>query len=129
MNFYEQVPSFDDFHEAFNAERYQSAPGDWVIAIADIQGSTAAVRDGKYKQVNMVGASAIIAVLNVMPGVEIPYVFGGDGASFLLPPEHVAAVTGALRGTQRMAVEGSTRPPASFTKAWRGLPSMNGMTR
>ena len=51
----------------------------------------------------MVGASAVVAVLNSAAGADLPYVFGGDGATFGIPPHLAAPVAAALRGTQAMA--------------------------
>lgn len=62
-------------------------PRDWFILMTDVQGSTKAIQEGRYKQVNMMGAAGITCVLNVSSRQELPYVFGGDGATFLIPPE------------------------------------------
>lgn len=50
-----------------------------VRMCGDIRGSTRAIEEGRYKQVNMVGAAVITAVLNACAGYEIPFVVGGDG--------------------------------------------------
>ncbi len=60
-------------------------PDDWVIVIGDIEGSTEQV-EGRYKSVNLVGAAVIAAVLNALPDLDIPFVFGGDGAALVVPP-------------------------------------------
>ncbi len=103
IEFFTGIEPFDNFEDTFNPARYQALPSDWLVAVCDIQGSTAATEDGKYKEINMTGASAIIAVLNALPGREIPYVFGGDGASFAIPPDAAEAVAAALVGTCEMA--------------------------
>ena len=56
-DFYRSIEPFDDFEEAFNPSRYHAVPEDWFIGIADIKGSTSAIRDNRYKEVNIVGAS------------------------------------------------------------------------
>ena len=101
--FFLSIEPFDNFEDTFNPARYRSLPSDWLVAVCDIQGSTAGIEHGKYKEINMTGASAIIAVLNAVPGREIPYVFGGDGASFAIPPDAAEPVAAALRGTREMA--------------------------
>jgi hypothetical protein len=101
--FFRGIEPFDNFEDTFNPARYHPLPSDWLVAVCDIQGSTAGVEEGKYKEINMTGASAIIAVLNALPGREIPYVFGGDGASFAIPPDAAEAVAAALIGTREMA--------------------------
>lgn len=103
-DFFEKLEAFADFHQAFDPARYSRLPSDWLVAVCDIQGSTAGIESGKYKEINMIGASAIIAALNATMGMEIPYVFGGDGASFAIPPEAAESVAAALAGTREMAV-------------------------
>ncbi len=82
---------------------YRAVPEDWYIIIADIVGSTKAIAAGKYKDVNMVSASAITAVINAADKSEIAYIFGGDGATLLVPPEVLLEVAQALNGTRDMA--------------------------
>ena len=97
------MDSFDDFVEIADLARYQPAPDDWLVVIADIQGSTQAIHEGRYKDVNMVGAATITAVLNVTKNYEIPYVFGGDGATLMVPPGVLDDVTQALLKTRDFA--------------------------
>jgi hypothetical protein len=101
--FYQNLNSFDDFSEVSDLPRYTPAPGDWLVVIADIKGSTQAISDGRYKDVNMIGAACITAVLNVTRDHEIPYVFGGDGATLMIPPGALPRVREALLKTQRLA--------------------------
>jgi hypothetical protein len=103
IEFFSEIEPFDNFESTFNPACYHPLPPGWLVAVCDIQGSTAGVEEGKYKEVNMTGASAIIAVLNAIPGREIPYVFGGDGASFAIPPDVAEPVAAALMGTREMA--------------------------
>ncbi len=101
--FFAGIEPFDNFEDTFNPARYRPLPSDWLVAVCDIQGSTTGIEHGKYKEINMTGASAIIAVVNALPGREIPYVFGGDGASFAIPPDAAEPVAAALMGTREMA--------------------------
>jgi len=82
---------------------YVRVPDDWYVMITDVRGSSEAIAAGQYKEVNLLGASSIIAVLNVLPGVEIPFIFGGDGASLVVPPVHLAAARQALLGVRTLA--------------------------
>ena len=105
-DFYKNLTAFQEFKNTFDPTHYHKVPEDWLIAISDIKESTKAIQRGRYKDVNVVGASSIIAVLNeIGKKIEIPYVFGGDGASFLLPPSLIKPVAKALIGTQDMAKE------------------------
>ena len=83
--FYSDLPDFDEFFEVANPARYQPLPGDWQVVIADIRGSTQAIEEGRYKDVNMIGAACITSVLNVTEPHQVPYVFGGDGATLAVP--------------------------------------------
>jgi len=104
-NFFGDIQSFDKFDRLFDEQNMHPVPSDWYVVVADVEGSTQAVSDGRYKDVNVVGASCIIAVLNEVDGIEIPYVFGGDGASFVVPPGLIKKVAYALCGTKAMAKE------------------------
>ncbi|MFV2032299.1 MAG: DUF3095 domain-containing protein [Gammaproteobacteria bacterium] len=101
--FYAEIQSFDNFSEVANIENYKIAPDDWFVVIADIQGSTRAIAQGRYKEVNMIGAACINAVLNISAQGEIPYVFGGDGATLLTPPHRVDACKKTLLGVRHLA--------------------------
>lgn len=62
------------------SSHYVKPPEDSYLVIADVAGSTKAIAEGKYKAVNMVGASAIVALTNTLGTMDFPFVFGGDGA-------------------------------------------------
>ena len=102
-NFYADISSFDDFSQVANIDHYKIAPDDWFVVIADIQGSTRAIGEGRYKEVNMIGAACINAVLNISAQGEIPYVFGGDGATLLTPPNRVDACKKSLLAVRSLA--------------------------
>lgn len=101
--FYSQIDAFDDFAEIANIDNYVVAPDDWLVVISDVEGSTRAIAEGRYKEVNMIGAACINAVLNLTPGGEIPYVFGGDGATLLVPAARLADCEKALLAVRRLA--------------------------
>ena len=75
-------------------------PDDWVLATADIVGSTLAIKAGRYKAVNMAGASVISALLNALDRKNYPFVFGGDGALVALPAFAVPLAREALAAVQ-----------------------------
>ena len=77
-------------------------PLDWWMVIADVIGSTKAIEQGAYKKVNTIGVACIAAVVNVDLSVEIPFVFGGDGATFAIPDSLRERVEIALRGAQQL---------------------------
>ncbi len=95
--FYSALPSFSEFDDFAEFDAYAPVPDDWVVLCGDIRGSTRAIEEGRYKQVNMVGAAVITAVLNACAGYQIPFVFGGDGG--------LAAVPGPLRDRAALALQ------------------------
>ncbi|MCL1473410.1 DUF3095 domain-containing protein [Argonema antarcticum] len=102
-NFYSDLPSFKNFLDITDSERFVSVPDDWYILITDIVGSTKAIEAGRYKDVNLIGACCIIAILNIAGEREVPFIFGGDGASILIPPSLLVEAKQALLGTQYFA--------------------------
>lgn len=68
-------------------DNFASIPEDWHILVADIRNSTLAVQNGYHNQVNLVATGCVIAVLNLAEahGIAVPFFFGGDGATFLIP--------------------------------------------
>ncbi len=105
LDFYKQLPVFDSFEEAAITNRHADVPHDWWIVIADVVGSTKAIEAGAYKTVNTVGVACIAAVVNVDRRVDLPFVFGGDGATFAIPDVMRERVIIALRGAQQLARE------------------------
>ena len=103
MNFYHDLPALQSFTEAIETDRHVQVPGDWWIVVADVTGSTQAIESGAYKKVNTVGAACIAAVVNVDRSVNIPFVFGGDGATFAVPDTLRERVIPALREAQRLS--------------------------
>ena len=106
LTFYAGLEPFTEFAEVADPARYIAAPDDWIVVLADIKGSTEAARAGRYKDVNLVGAACITAVLNVTRELDLPYAFGGDGATVLIPPGVRGVVADALRRTRRLADTG-----------------------
>jgi hypothetical protein len=98
-NFYAGVPVFHGFANVVDQERYQPLPDDWLIGIADVVDSTKAVQAKRYKTVNMAGAAVIVAITNALQHREFPFVFGGDGASFAVPPSAAEIARDALAAT------------------------------
>jgi Protein of unknown function (DUF3095) len=97
--FYESVPIFDRFGCLMDPALYKPLPINWSIGIADIVQSTKAIRQNQYKAVNMAGAAVIAALKNALDGSDFPYVFGGDGASFAVPPQDLKRAREALAAT------------------------------
>ncbi|MBY6057461.1 DUF3095 domain-containing protein [Leisingera daeponensis] len=98
--FYASLPKVRDFSALSDPSVFAPLPGDWLLCCTDIVNSTGLVKAGRYKTVNMVGAAVIAAMRNALEGEAFPYVFGGDGASFAVPPGRrgtAQRVLGSLR--------------------------------
>lgn len=87
-NFYKNLKSFTDYNNLFQQEHYIKVPDDWFILASDVVNSTEAIKNGKYRDVNMVGALSISAILNCVKD-ELPFTFGGDGSMILVPPSKI----------------------------------------
>jgi len=101
--FFRELPELSEFSHAAELEKYADAPSSWHVVITDVRGSTRAIEAGRYRDVNALGVSSIVAVQNALSDLEVPYVFGGDGATLLVPGSRLARVEAALRGVRRMA--------------------------
>jgi len=102
-NFYKNLQPIHNINEATNTQQYHPIPSDWLIGLTDVKNSTHAIESGQYKNVNTLAAASIAGVVNAMPDVDVPFVFGGDGATLLFPPEKRDVAEQALRGTQDLA--------------------------
>ena len=103
-NTYEALPALGDFSLVCDLSNYAELPGDWYIIVADIANSTEAIRSGHYKAVNLIGVSVISSILNAIDPVEVPYIFGGDGASICIPPDMASRCKEALIATRQLAI-------------------------
>jgi hypothetical protein len=77
---------------------FNEVPSDWYVVLTDIKGSTNAVFGGRHEDVNLVATGSIVSVLNIAYGlnVTVPFFFGGDGATFIIPPSIIDRVMQAL---------------------------------
>lgn len=88
-NFYSKLPinrkSLSDL--LLNNSAFQDVPVDWQVIITDIKGSTSAVLGGSSENVNYAATGSIVTVLNLAfkAKIVVPFFFGGDGATFILP--------------------------------------------
>ncbi|TXE19931.1 DUF3095 domain-containing protein [Psychroserpens burtonensis] len=83
-----------------NDSLFYNVPENWYIVITDIENSTDAVSKGLHNDVNLSATGSIITVLNTLKTVDktikIPYFFGGDGSTFLVPTAVLKPVLLAL---------------------------------
>ena len=87
---------------------FEKVPENWHIVVADIEESTQAIAIGLHNEVNLAATGSIVAVLNQLKKykskIKIPYFFGGDGATFIVPPGILKDVLYVLN-TQRIRVK------------------------
>jgi hypothetical protein len=102
-DFYAGLAPFADFSSCPDLRFYRELPPDWVVVITDIEGSTKAIKGGRYKDVNTLGAATIVATTRALGGGEFPFVFGGDGSTLLLPASQAQRAIDALVALKRLA--------------------------
>lgn len=81
---------------------FSKVPQEWYVVLTDIENSTQGVADGRHEDINLIATGSIIAVLNIAHryDIVIPFFFGGDGATMLIPPDLLPEVMPALRRHQ-----------------------------
>ena len=77
---------------------FEKVIASWCVIITDIKRSTAAVNSGLHENVNLIATGSIVAVLNIAfkANISVPFFFGGDGATFIVPPSIVDDVMKSL---------------------------------
>ena len=77
---------------------FYKIPPDWHVVITDVKNSTAAIQEGLHETINLVATGSIVAVLNIVYkfNFTVPFFFGGDGATFILPASILHKVLTAL---------------------------------
>jgi hypothetical protein len=102
-SFFSKLQGFSDFTKLADESNYEVAPRDCWVVITDVKGSTKAIEEGKYKTVNLMGAATLAAIINTLGTRQFPFVFGGDGASALIPDKKLEQVKQALNASRKMA--------------------------
>ena len=103
--FYEKLVGFKDFSTSMDLSLYEKIPDDWYVVVTDVKGSTLAIEEGRYKEVNAMAVASIVAIINSLKPLKVPFVFGGDGASALLPSSVIQKVKPALVAAQNLSKE------------------------
>jgi hypothetical protein len=77
---------------------FYKVPGNWHVVVTDIKNSTGAVSKGLHETVNLVATGCIVAGLNIAAKFKttVPFFFGGDGATFIIPSSLFDPVMKAL---------------------------------
>ena len=101
--FFAGLPLLATSRDTFDLGQYRPAPDDWEVAVTDIVDSTGAIAKGRHKTVNFVAATGIAALRNLCAPIRIPFLFGGDGAVVMVPPEYAAKARTELARVRGMA--------------------------
>jgi len=79
---------------------FTDIPEDWYVFVVDIEDSTEAVQNGYHEKVNLSATGSIVTVLNEIrkanKKIRIPYFFGGDGSTFIIPSKFQKKVLSLL---------------------------------
>jgi len=102
-DFFARLPVLATSRDTFDLGRYRKAPDDWEVAVTDIVDSTGAIAKGQHKTVNFVAATGIAALRNLCAPTRIPFLFGGDGAVVMVPPEYATRARIELARVRGMA--------------------------
>jgi hypothetical protein len=105
-HFYYNLAHFADFKGITKDENFHAVPSDWIVVITDIVDSTSEIEAGNYKDVNTIGVASIVSAHNAIEDIEFPYVFGGDGATFLAPKEYQNKIEKELMALKEISKRG-----------------------
>lgn len=89
-----------ELHQVYsNRRNFRKVPEAWNIVVTDVKNSTEAIKNDKHREVNLAATGSIVACLNISreKGLEIPFFFGGDGATLLIPDVILEECLHALR--------------------------------
>lgn len=104
-NFYKDLKSIDSFEKLLDVSNFNVVPEDWYILATDIVNSTDLIAKNRYKDVNFLASMTIIGILNINRQIDIPFVFGGDGAILLVPKSILQKSLKVLFDCKKLAKE------------------------
>jgi hypothetical protein len=104
-NFYLDLKAFKKLSSFVDNKYFVSAPSNWFILITDVISSTKAIESGRYKQVNALNAAVVSGILNIQKDLKksIPFMFGGDGVTILIPESLKESAIAILQRTRQIA--------------------------
>ncbi len=105
LEFYQNLIPITAFTDITKDSGFVDVPQDWVVILTDLRGSTKAIEEGRYKEVNLLGAAGIAVIKNTIGTRDFPFVFGGDGATCVLPSTQANLVKSPLQQLQRHALD------------------------
>ncbi|SON57380.1 hypothetical protein HDIA_3839 [Hartmannibacter diazotrophicus] len=103
-SFFAAIPSVANPASTFDLSRFRSAPDDWLMVQTDVRDSTSATAGGMQRTINFIAVATIAALRNLHDRITLPFQFGGDGVTVLIPDdrrEAAMALLARLRGLAR----------------------------
>jgi hypothetical protein len=100
MEVYKRLKKISKFQDSFSPANFAEVPHDWYVIITDVISSTKAIEAGRYKDVNIAGGLSVVALANQFKDMDFPFVFGGDGVTFLIPPAIISEARDGLIDTK-----------------------------
>lgn len=104
-HFYKNLNSTQIFQNLAIKEFYTPLPEDWCLAVSDVRDSTNQIKDGRFRDVNLVGATIIAAVCNQFRDTELPFSFGGDGSVIAFPKQFRKQAEEIIQGCRNLAAD------------------------
>lgn len=104
-NIYSSLKPIEDFQSILDQDFFIEVPQNWWVVVTDVVNSTGAIESGRYKDVNIAGGLSAMALSNYFQTMDLPFLFGGDGITFLIPDELVAAARSILSDTRKKVRE------------------------
>lgn len=95
-DFYTNLPYVNSFENFHKLELYRDVPYNWFIVTTDIKGSTKLTDAGKFNQISFISSLCLLGVLEEINDIDIPFSYGGDGITFLIPPKYLERVSKTL---------------------------------
>lgn len=79
-------------------KKFQTVPKDWYVVVTDIKNSTDKFDKGLYEEMNIISSSAIVLAINTAKKykIDIPFIYGGDGATVIVPKKILKEYLGSL---------------------------------
>ena len=103
--FFDRLPAWDMpiIDLLADKNKFTAVPEEWYVVVTDIKKSTQAVANGSHRIVNLVASGSIIAALNLARdrAINIPFFFGGDGGTMIVPPSLLEPIILALQEHQQ----------------------------
>lgn len=101
--FFHQIAPLSEFEGIVDGALYTDAPADWWVLLTDVVSSTAQIDHGRYREVNAAAVAFLVAALNASQNpAGIPFTFGGDGVTLIIPPADKDAIQSASSAAQQM---------------------------